>query len=116
MTWIANLIAESKRDVVFMWHITSGRFSDASVVVPPSDAEIGMAIAGLVAAGALIGFGDPDSHEFVVPHVLLVNGKPAATRIDELRRNGPEDYEFLAFAVRESAAQPIAAANGFAVR
>lgn len=111
MTWIANLIAESKRDVVFMWHITSGCFSGASVVVVPSEAEIGAAIAGLVAAGALIGFGDPDSPEFVVPQELLVDGESVAPRIDELRRNAPEEYQFLVFAVRESAAQPIAAAD-----
>lgn len=84
--------------------------------MPPSETEISEAIAGLVAAGALIGFGDPDSPEFVVSQELLVNGVPAASRIDELRRDAPEEYEFLAFAIRELAVQPFAAADGYSAR
>ncbi len=100
MTWVANLIAELKRDLVFMWHITSGSFSSTPIVAAPSSTEINNIISELVAVGAMIGFGDPDSSELLVPQEILVNGKPSASRITKLRRDAPENYEFLAFAVR----------------
>lgn len=111
MTWVANLITESERDLVFLWHITSGRFSSIPLAVAPSEIDIDNAISELVAIGARIGFGDPNSSEFVVPQELLVNGKPSASRIAELRRNAPENYHFLIFAIRQPAAQPNAAAD-----
>ena len=111
MTWIANLIAEAQRDLVFMWHITSGSFSSTPMAAPPSNTEIDNAVSELVAVGAMVGFGDPDSSGFLVPQELLVSGKPSASKIAELRRDAPENYEFLVFAVRKSVAQPGAAAD-----
>ena len=111
MNWISNLVAEANRDLVFMWHITSGRFSTPPGVAAPSEKEIDEAISRLIEIGARVGFGDPDLAEFTIPAEILVNGKPCASIISELRHANPTEYEFLVFAVRNPAAQPYAAAD-----
>jgi len=99
-TWIANLILESQRDLVFLWHLTGGRFGGPSYSQTEFPAALNRAISALLAEGCQIGFGNPNSQDWRVPEELLQNGKLSALKVVELWGNHPVEYEFLVFAIR----------------
>ena len=98
--WVGNLVLESKRDLVFLWHITSGRFGGPSPSNPEFPLMLIQAISALLSAGCQVGFGDPDSLEWSVPDEILIDGKTSASRIVELSAEHPLKYEFLVFSIR----------------
>ena len=111
--WIENLILESRRDLVFLWHLTGGRFGAPSYTKAELPTVLNRAISALLAKDCKIGFGDPDSPNWRVPEELLQDGKPAASKVVDLWGKHPAEYEFLVFAIRPGSesrnhdAQPV---------
>jgi hypothetical protein len=98
--WVGNLVLESKRDLVFLWHITNGRFGGPSSSNPEFPSIRNQAISALLAAGCKVGFGEPESVEWRVPEEILIDGKANASKIMEASTAHPKEYEFLVFAIR----------------
>lgn len=98
--WIGNLVHEAARDLVFLWNVTSGSFggSFAGTSVPLHAQE--RAISALLTARCKVGFGDPDSSEWLEPTEILKEGSVNAGRILEMLAQHPEEYKFLVFARR----------------
>jgi hypothetical protein len=98
--WARNLVLEAARDLVFLWHITSGSFGGPSGSATKCLAAQENAISALLAADCKVGFGDPDSKDWRVPEEMLGDAKINASKILQLHTARPEEYRFLVFAVR----------------
>lgn len=109
--WIGNLVHEAARDLVFLWNITSGSFGGPSLSGSIPMVLQKKAITALLEVGCKVGFGNPDSPDWHVPHEIQSEGKTNATKIIAMLSSQPEDYKFLVFALRSSDAQQSADAQ-----
>jgi hypothetical protein len=102
--WFRELLAEATRDLVFVFNIASGSFGGPTP--PPAQMEVPAllerAAAALLGSGCAVGFGDPDTGEWVVPERLQVlpDQRPAA--ISSFYAECPDEAQFLAFAHRSN--------------
>ncbi|MDP2018509.1 hypothetical protein [Hydrogenophaga sp.] len=100
--WAALLLAEARRDLVFVFHIAGGAFGgpkDMSSEDLP--AAIERMARALVKAGCIVGFGDPDSPSWNVPANLEVPRSELPVTISRLWSQDPETHRFIAFALRQ---------------
>jgi hypothetical protein len=97
--WISSLTAEAKRDIVFLWHITTASFGGPAY----SKEELPMAIErvanALILAGSTVGFGDPDKADWKEEKDLLSTKNPGAAIAAQWVKDA-EGCEFLVFAIR----------------
>lgn len=98
--WIGNLVREAARDLVFLWNVTSGSFGGSLSCTSASLRAQERAISALLAARCKVGFGDPDSSEWLEPTEILKEGSVNAERIFEMLAQHPEEYKLLVFAHR----------------
>lgn len=106
VAWERVLLAEAKRDLVFVFNIAAGAFG--SPCLAPTQAEIPAllehAASSLLKEGCVVGFGDPSTKGFSVPKELQVAPESLAESIARFYENDPENAKFLAFAYRTEAA------------
>jgi hypothetical protein len=97
--WISSLSAEAKRDIVFLWHITTASFGGPAYSKEELPRAIERVANALILAGSTVGFGDPDKADWKEGKDLLNAENPGATIAANWVRNA-EGYEFLVFAIR----------------
>lgn len=98
-SWIADLLQEAERDVVFLWHIADCRYGGPKYSALELPGAVVRVTNELITRGCVVGFGDPDSSEWKPSDELLALENPGnaiAAGWFEDRHN----YEFLVFAVR----------------
>jgi hypothetical protein len=98
-SWVQALVREAGRDLVFLWNIEKGSFGDSGK--RPDETTLKHVIAGLVRHGCMVGFGDPSFEEWRVPPELNVARDDLPDRIIALRKQKPNVYEFIVFALRD---------------
>lgn len=100
--WIENLLAEARRDVVYVFNITQGAYGGPKPM--PSEAElpglIEQVAEALLQRGCVVGFGDPDSNKWRVPNELHVPFEHKPSAISRSWVKSPEEFQFLVFALR----------------
>ena len=69
--WTQELLEEALRDLVFLWNIRKGDFSELHR--PPDEETIEAVLYGLVRGGCIVGFGDPGTASWTVPSELNVS-------------------------------------------
>jgi hypothetical protein len=100
--WIQVLLAETKRDVVFVFNIASGAFGGPRPA-PASDEVPGLlerVSAALLKGGCVVGFGDPDAEGWEQPEWLHVPPDKLPSAIASFYVECPDEARFLAFAHR----------------
>ncbi len=104
--WEQALLAEAKRDLVFVFNIAAGAFGGPRPV--PTQAEIPVLLhriaTTLLAEGCVVGFGDPSTKEFSVPAELEVVPERLAESVARFYASDPEKAKFLVFAHRTEGA------------
>ena len=70
--WVQALANEARRDLVFLWHITEGRFGRPSYESSELHKLVERVASALVDYGCMVGFGDPDSVNWRVPSELAI--------------------------------------------
>jgi hypothetical protein len=96
--WIADLLDEAKRDIVFLWNIQRGSYG--GLFVAPDKKTLEKVIEGLVRGGCLVGFGDPSFPTWSVPSDLQVSRELLPTAIVQFWEANPKQNEFITFALR----------------
>lgn len=99
--WVAELLHEAKRDLIFLWHICDGAFGGEEIA--PDDETLETVLTRLVDAGCYVGYGDPSFPNWRVPEELKVSREQLAGEIVRLRLLLPEHGKFITFAIREKA-------------
>ena len=99
--WVQRLANEARRDLVFLWHITGGRFGGPSYQASELPAALERVASGLIECGCLVGFGDPDSEGWQVPTELSASAENRGQRISDMWRQDPDGFQFLVFALRD---------------
>ena len=99
--WVDVLANEAHRDLVFLWHITGGRFGGPSYQPSELPEAIERISSALVRCGCLVGFGDPGTQSWRVPAELEVDSESKGRRIAALWCKDPTALEFLVFAQRD---------------
>jgi len=102
-TWVSALADEARRDLVFLWHIAEGRFGGPTYQASERTEALERVASALVLLGCIVGFGDPGTDRWQIPIELEVNSKSKGKRIAELWREDSNAFEFLVFALRDSA-------------
>jgi hypothetical protein len=97
-TWVAELLREAERDLVFLWHIQGGRFGGLNI--SPDRQTFAKIVERLVAGGCKVGFGDPSFSKWIVPPELQVASDRLPQAIIELWEANPKENEFITFAIR----------------
>jgi hypothetical protein len=97
-TWLAHLLNEARRDLVFLWNIQRGSFGGAGVA--PDKKTLGKVIEGLVMGGCMVGFGDPSFSNWSVPSELQVPREHLSAAIIQFWEASPKKNEFVTFALR----------------
>lgn len=100
--WIDDLLAEARRDLVFIFNITNGGFGGPKPMPPRHaiPALLERVCEGLLRGGCQVGFGDPDLDGWRVPDEICDAGMPTAERIVRMWSDDPGHYEFLTFSLR----------------
>jgi len=108
-SWVSSLLAEAQLDVVFVFNITQGAFGGPRPM--PSEAALPglleQVAQALLLGGCVVGFGDPDSATWGVPIELEVPMERQPSAIAHAWAERPEEFKFLAFALRESPAHVV---------
>lgn len=99
--WVADLVDEARRDLVFLWNIARGSFGGLQVA--PDRGTFEKVIVGLVTSGCLVGFGDPSSSNWSVPSELQVPREQLPAAVIHFWEANRKENEFIAFALREGA-------------
>lgn len=98
--WFTALAHEARRDLVFAWHVAGGSFGGPKRQEEVLPELFVQAVAHLLAAGCITGFGDPDSDSWKdLPSVGKSIGERARF-IAEMWASSRQEYEFLVFAIR----------------
>lgn len=100
--WVEALVREAKRDLVFLWHITQGRFGGPVFSLTQVPAVLERVSSALIRRGCIVGYGDPDSPEWRVPTELEIEPANKGAVLGRLWATTPNEYEFLVFALRSS--------------
>jgi hypothetical protein len=104
--WEQALLAEAKRDLVFVFNIAAGAFGGPRPA--PTQAEVPALLqrvaTSLLAEGCVVGFGNPSTTEFSVPKELQVVPERLAEGVARFYAIDPEKAKFLVFAHRAEAA------------
>jgi hypothetical protein len=98
-SWIADLLQESERDLIFLWHIAGGQYGGPKYSELELPGALERVTNELITRGCDVGFGDPGSSTWKPSAELLAlenPGKAIAAGWFEDRHN----YEFLVFSVR----------------
>lgn len=96
--WIRSLIGEAERDLVFLWHITSGSFGGRTYANDELPLVLARVATALIESGCKVGFGNPDDKGWQAIDVL--NAENPGAEIAARWRVNPKDVEFLVFARR----------------
>jgi hypothetical protein len=99
--WIRSLICEAERDLVFLWHITTGRFGGRAYTSEELPLVVARVATALIKSGCKVGFGDPDDVAWQGDTDLMNAENPGAA-IAARWLADPKDVEFLLFARRRS--------------
>ena len=97
--WERALLAEARRDVVFVFNIVSGAFGGPKPA-PAQDEQAALLerVAGvLLKGGCTVGFLTKGTDEPALPERLLVQRDHLAKEIARFYAENPEDVKFLAF-------------------
>jgi hypothetical protein len=97
--WIRSLSCEAERDLVFLWHITAGKFGGRAYTSEELPLVIARVTTALIRSGCTVGFGDPDGGAWQAETALLNADNPGAV-IAARWLVDPRDVEFLVFARR----------------
>ena len=97
--WIRSLIDEAGDDLVFLWHITGGRFGGRKYASDELPLVVARVAAALIESGCKVGFGNPDDKNWLVATDILGAENPGV-EIAETWRVDPGKVEFLVFARR----------------
>lgn len=101
-SWVAALLNEARRDLVFLWNIQRGSFGGLNVT--PDKQVLVQVIEALVTNGCLVGFGDPSASNWSVPPELQVPREQLSEAILHFWEGNPKENEFITFVLRESKA------------
>jgi hypothetical protein len=99
-TWVAELLNEAERDLVFLWNIQRGSFGGLGFA--PDKPTLAKVIEGLVTGGCTVSFGDPSFSKWIVPPELEVSSERLPATIIQFWEANPKANEFITFALRES--------------
>lgn len=94
--WITSLVCEAERDLVFLWHITTGKFGGPAYAGEELPLAIERVSGALIRSGCSVGFADPD--EAWQPDMDLLNAENPGAAIAARWLVDPKDVEFLVFA------------------
>ena len=95
--WIRSLTDEAKRDLVFLWHITSGRFGGRTYTSGELPSVVARVADALINSGCKVGFGDPDDKEWQ-SDIAVLNAENPGAEIAARWLAEPKNVEFLVFA------------------
>ncbi|WP_146097307.1 hypothetical protein [Rhodoferax sp. TS-BS-61-7] len=96
--WTQELLDEALRDLVFLWNIRKGDFSELHR--PPDEETIEAVLSGLVRGGCVVGFGDPGTSSWTVPSELKVSRENLPQAVLNFCMKNPSGDEFLVFTRR----------------
>jgi hypothetical protein len=99
--WIRSLIKEGERDLVFLWHITSGRFGGPTYTSEELPLVVARVATAMIGSGCMVGFGNPDDEGWQAATDVL-NAEDPGAEIAARWRASPKEIEFLVFAHRRS--------------
>ena len=99
--WVQALANEARRDLVFLWHITEGRFGRPSYESSELHKLVERVASALLDYDCIVGFGDPDSVNWRVPSELAIASAEKGKCIAHLWQSEPDAYQFLVFALRQ---------------
>lgn len=97
-SWVAELLSEAERDLVFLRNIRRGSYGGLGVA--PDKPTLEKVIEGLVTGGCMVGFGDPSFPNWSVPPELQVPSGHLPAAIIQLWEASPEENEFITLALR----------------
>ena len=97
-SWIADLVNEAQRDLVFLWNIQRGSFG--GVGVAPDSCTLEKVIEGLVSSGCSVGFGDPSFSSWTVPSELQVPREHLPAVVIHLWEANRDENGCITFALR----------------
>lgn len=97
--WIADLVQEAERDLVFLWHIAGGHYGGSKYSALELPDALVRVTNELIARGCIVGFGNPDSSTWKPSADLLALENPGAA-IAAGWFEDRQEYEFLVFAIR----------------
>jgi hypothetical protein len=100
--WVQTLLAEAKRDLVFVFNIASGAFGGPRPA--PAQGEVPGLLervaAALLERGCIVGLGNPDTDDWVLPERLRVAPGRLPATIASFYAECPDEARFLVFAHR----------------
>jgi hypothetical protein len=101
-SWEDALIAEARRDVVFVFNITSCAFGGPRPTPAEDDLPglVERVASALLDAGCKVGYGVPGTDDVIVPERLRVPPGRLAKDIARFYADEPEQAKFLAFVDR----------------
>jgi hypothetical protein len=99
--WIRSLTDEAERDLVFLWHITSGRFGGRTYASDALSLIVARVSNALIDSGCKVGFGNPDDNGWQADADIL-NAETPGAEIAARWLVNPKDVELLVFARRRS--------------
>jgi hypothetical protein len=96
--WLAELLAESKRDLVFLFNIEAGHFGGPKNL-PEHDrlVQVERMIRALLNSGCVVGYGDPKMSTWSAAPGLDVAHVDLPKTIMKLWRLEPDQYKLLTF-------------------
>jgi hypothetical protein len=97
--WIGALVREAERDLVFLWHVTTGAFGGRAYPSEELPLVIARVATALIKSGCKVGFGNPDGDAWQADTDLLNVENPGLIIAARWLAN-PKDVEFLVFALR----------------
>jgi hypothetical protein len=104
--WEQALLAEAKRDLVFVFNIAAGAFGGPRPV--PTEAEIPVLLqrvaTSLLAEGCVAGFGNASTKDISVPKELQVAPGRLAESVARFYESEPKKAKFLVFVHQANAA------------
>jgi hypothetical protein len=99
--WVERVLDEARRDLIFLWHITRGKFGGPGTPASELPSSVERIVAALLKKGCTVGSGNPDSHEWTTPKALCLEPQEIPAAVVRLWTESPADYEFLVFVSRE---------------
>jgi hypothetical protein len=99
-SWLADLLDEAQRDLVFLFNILRGHLGGLGVA--PDRETLEKVIDGLVTSGCMVGYGDPSFKSWTVPSELQVPRERLSAAVIQFWAANPKERDVVTFALREN--------------